>query len=384
MGSSPVNGSSRGERPLSLWAKALLALAFWSGLGLLFSTQIYFLSPDGSWIAATKAAMPRWYAWGLLTPLLIATDRRLLRRRSLRLRLALHLPLGLLFALAVEMLRYGAEVAFTAGNPEAAFSFILRGAYWDILIYGLIVGLYIAWDLAAEAQQRQLREAQLESHLAEAHLRTLRAQLRPHFLFNALNTISAYTETDPRVARRMMAHLGALLRASLDHADGHEVTLERELTLLDNYLAIEMLRFEGRLTVDICVQDPARDALVPVFLLQPLVENAIRHGINAQMRGGHVRVHARRGDGWLFLAVEDSGIGLPAGWRLDDHAGVGLMNTTRRLEELYGADHKFQIEGAPSDGVRVQITLPYRAEDGATPQRQRSSATRPSHDRSTQ
>ncbi|NBB73612.1 MAG: hypothetical protein GVY35_08040 [Bacteroidetes bacterium] len=369
--------------PPSFWARALLALAFWSGLGLLFSTQLYFLSPEGSWAAAMKTAMPRWYAWGLLTPLLIAADRRLLRRRSLRLRLALHLPLGLLFALAVETLRYGAEAAFTGGNPEPAFAFFLRGAYWDILIYGLIVGLYIAWDLAAEAQRRQLREAQLESHLAEAHLRTLRAQLRPHFLFNALNTISAYTETDPRVARRMMAHLGALLRASLDHADGHEVPLERELTLLDDYLAIEMLRFEGRLTVDICVPDSVRDALVPVFLLQPLVENAIGHGINAQMRGGHVRIQAHRDDGRLLLTVEDSGVGLPAGWRLDDHGGVGLMNTTQRLEELYGADHDFQIEGAPGDGVRVQVALPYRAGDGAAPRSPRSSATRPSHDRST-
>ena len=136
--------------PLSFWAKALLALAFWSGLGLLF-------------------------------------------------------------ALAVETLRYGAEAAFTGGNPEPAFAFFLRGAYWDILI----VGLYIAWDLAAEAQQRQLREAQLESHLAGAHLRTLRAQLRPHFLFNTLNTISAYT-ADPRVARRMMVHLGALDRVRVE------------------------------------------------------------------------------------------------------------------------------------------------------------------------
>lgn len=369
--------------PSSPGAKALLALAFWSGLGLLFSTQLYFLSPDGSWTVAMKTAMPRWYAWGILTPLLIATDRRLLRRRPLRLRLALHLPLGLVFALAVETLRYGAEAAFTGGDPEPAFAFFLRGTYWDILIYGLIVGLYVAWDLAAEAQRRQLREAQLESHLAEAHLRTLRAQLRPHFLFNALNTISAYTETNPRVARRMMAHLGALLRASLDHTDGHEVPLERELTLLDDYLAIEMLRFEGRLAVDICVPDPARDALVPVFLLQPLVENAIRHGINAQMRGGHLRIRARRDNGRLVLTVEDSGVGLPAGWRLEDHGGVGLMNTTRRLEELYGSDHDLQIEGAPGDGVRVQVTLPYRAGDGAAPRSPRSSAMRPSHNRST-
>jgi two-component system, LytTR family, sensor kinase len=346
-----------------VWLRAALAFAFWTGIGFLFSTQIYFLTPEGSWLAAMRSAMPRWYAWGLLTPFIFAADRSLLRTRPLLWRLLLHVPLGLFFTFMVEALRYGAQVAFT-GGVSAVLPFLIQGTYWDILIYGLIVGVYVAWDSTAEAQQRQLREAQLEAHLAEAHLRTLQAQLHPHFLFNALNTISAYTETEPRMARRMMAQLGELLRASLDHAAEQEVPLQDELAFLDNYLAIERLRFEDRLTVEVRVENGVRDALVPSFILQPLVENAIRHGTGTQMRRGHILITARRKAQWLALSVEDDGAGLPAGWRLEDHGGVGLLNTVQRLEELYGSAHHFHIAGAPGAGVCVHIELPYRSVQG--------------------
>lgn len=351
--------SSRGRTPWALGKKVVLALGFWSGIGLLFSTQLYVLSPGGTWVDAMETAMPRWYAWGLLTPLIILADRRLIRGSRLGFRLLLHLPAGLLSVFAVETLRYGAHTALQAGAVDSALVFYVRGAYWDILIYGLIVGLYIAWDLSSEAQRRRLREAKLEANLAEAHLQALQTQLRPHFLFNALNTISAYTITDPRVARRMMGQLGDLLRASLDHADGPRVPFGRELALLDDYLAIERLRFKGRLSIRVSIDDAVRDALVPVFLLQPLVENAIRHGINAQMQSGHVHVHGYRDDRWLCIVVEDSGVGLPDDWCLEDHGGIGLLNTVQRLEELYGPDHEFQIDSAPGEGVRIGVVIPY-------------------------
>ena len=349
--------------------RVLLAFALWTGIGLLFSTQVYFLTPGGSWLAAMQAAMPRWYAWGLLAPLIVAIDRRWLRKKPLAGRLLLHVPLGLLFALAVEALRYGAATILAGAPPGPVIPFFLRGTYWDVLIYGLIVGVYIAWDLSAEAQRRQLREAQLEARLADVRLRTLQAQLHPHFLFNALNTISAYTEAEPGLARRMMAELGNLLRVSLDHSGRQEVALEDELAFLDTYLAIERLRFEDRLTVDVQATADVRDALVPSFLLQPLVENAIRHGINAQMRGGHIRVDVHREARQLVLTVEDNGAGLPAAWRLEDHGGVGLLNTAQRLEELYGSTHAFEVSGALDEGVCVRIALPYRQveKDGRPP-----------------
>lgn len=343
----------------------ILMFAFWSSIGLLFSTQIYFLKLEESWLTSMGRGMPRWYAWGLLTPLIFVADRRLL----------LHIPLGLLFAIVVEALRYGAAAAFAGGVPGPALTFFVRGLYWDGLTYGLIVGVYIAWDLAAQAQRRQLRETKLEGRLAEAHLRTLQAQLDPHFLFNALNTISAYTETEPRVARRIMAQLGELLSASLDHAAEQEIPLRDELAFLDNYLAIEQLRFEDRLTVEVQIENDTHDALVPSFILQPLVENAIRHGINSLMRKGHNIVTARRTAQQLVLSIEDDGAGLLEGWRLEDHGGFGLLNTAQRLEELYGAEHKFQVAGVPDKGVRIDISLPYRSIKQSEPRVQSTSET---------
>jgi two-component system LytT family sensor kinase len=340
--------------------KAILVIGFWTGVGLLFSTQTYLLAPGGTWTGAMQSAMPRWYVWGLLAPLIAIADRRWLRNRTLPSRLLLHFALGLSFTSIAIALRYGLEAFLFGQNPGPAVAFFVRSVYWDILIYGLIAGVHIAWDLAAAAQERSLREAQLEAHLAEARFRALQAQLHPHFLFNALNTISAYTETEPRIARQMMARLGELLRRSLDHADQREVPLSEELAFLEHYVAIERLRFEDRLTVDIRVDEEAQCGLVPALLLQPLVENAIRHGINAQMRGGRILISGRRENQRLSLCIEDDGGGLPSGWRLEDHGGVGLRNTTHRLAELYGAEHEFRIGGAPGCGVRVSITLPYR------------------------
>jgi LytS/YehU family sensor histidine kinase len=196
----------------------------------------------------------------------------------------------------------------------------------------------------------------------------LQSQLNPHFLFNTFNTISAFTETDPRMARRMMARLGGLLRSSLDHAGRQEVTLAEELRFLDDYLTIERLRFEDRLTVDIRVEDGVRDALVPSFVLQPLVENAIRHGTGATLRNGHVCLSAGQVGDRLMLQIEDDGAGLPEGWRLEDHAGVGLSNTARRLAELYGSKSTFLVGNRTGGGVRVEIALPFRRETQAAAQ----------------
>jgi LytS/YehU family sensor histidine kinase len=251
--------------------------------------------------------------------------------------------------------------------PDSVPRFFLQQSFGAATTYALIVGASMTTGYAAQARKREqeaaklaLHSSKLEARLAEAKLRLLQAQLNPHFLFNAFNTISALTETDPKAARRMMDRLATLLRSSLDHAGRQEVTLREELTFLEDYLSIERLRFEDRLTVDVRVADDVDEAFVPSFVLQPLVENAIRHGTGALLRRGHVRVSARRAASLLILEVEDDGVGLPEGWRLADHAGVGLSNIARRLEELYGADHTFVVLPRPEGGVRVEISLPLR------------------------
>jgi len=267
-------------------------------------------------------------------------------------------------------LDYAIRKALQAGwLPESMMRFFLQNVSSAATVYVLIVGACVTTGYAAEARRREqeaaelgLHAAQLETHLAEARLRVLQSQLNPHFLFNTFNTISAFTETDPKIARQMMARLGKLLRSSLDHAGRQEVTLGEELTFLENYISIERMRFEDRLTVDVRIEDHARDALVPSFVLQPLVENAIRHGTGALLRSGHVQVSAGRVGDRLTLEVDDDGVGLPEGWRLEDHAGVGLSNIARRLAELYGSGHTFVVAGRAGSGVRVRIALPFRCE----------------------
>jgi two-component system, LytTR family, sensor kinase len=198
----------------------------------------------------------------------------------------------------------------------------------------------------------------LERRLVEARLQSLRAQLQPHFLFNALNTISAFTETDSQTARRLMEQLGNLLRASLTHASRPLVTLADELTFLDNYLAIESARFEGRITISVHANDDVLSIMLPSFLLQPLVENAIRHGLAPRLSGGHLDVSATRVDSVLRLRVRDDGVGLFPGWEFERNAGIGLRNVVSRVEHSYGRVDLFRITPRASGGVEVQLDLP--------------------------
>ena len=349
----------------SRWVAVSLAAGV--AVGVVFAPQVYLLTPGGTWTGALAAAAPRWVAWGLLAPAVVAADRAAFRALAPAHRALAHVALAVPTVLVVTALRYLAAVVLTGEVPAAA-SFFLAGVYWDALVYGLVAGVAVAWDATAEAARRRAHAAELEADLAEAQLSALQGQLRPHFLFNALNAISAFTETDPPTARRAMAHLGDLLRASLDHGGQAEVSLADELDALGHYLAVERLRFEGRLSVAVDVGDGARRALVPSFLLQPLVENAVRHGVGGVARPVAVRVGAERSGDRLALSVEDDGAGLPAGWRAGDHGGVGLRNTARRLAALYDEDHRFDVgPGAGGRGVRVEVEVPFRPAPGAPP-----------------
>jgi LytS/YehU family sensor histidine kinase len=211
------------------------------------------------------------------------------------------------------------------GNFPAAWNFtgLAPQYHWNFLIYSVLVGVGIAYDLEKESRERELRTSQLETRLAEARLETLKAQLRPHFLFNTLNAISAFVEKDPKVARRMTAHLGDLLRHSLESADRREVPLAEELATVDDYLAIQQIRFAGKLSVDRDVAPEALGASVPGFLLQPLVENAVEHGLVGKSEAGTILLRAERRDGALRLTVTESGFP-----RRGTEAGAGSASRT--------------------------------------------------------
>jgi two-component system LytT family sensor kinase len=352
-------------------------------VSLFFSTRIYFSQtgmggPADSYLDAVQRAIPHWFSWGALSLVIIRIDRWIAPGRSLVQRLLLHLPLSFLITAAFYLINFlAADLSngrFSAGNTSdrmLAFANIkqfLGGAFqWNYLIYWLIAGGWLARDYNRESQDRKLEAArlelkttQLEQRLTEAHLLNLKAQLHPHFLFNALNTISAFVEKDPRGARQMIEHLGDLLRFSLEHSEDQETTLAEELAMLDHYLAIQRVRFEDHLQLRTEIAPEALPALAPSLILQPMVENAIRHSVAQRTKPVCVTIQAAREDGHLRLQVSDDGTGLPADWHWDTHAGVGLTNTKQRLEQLYPAAHRLTVSNAEGGGVTVEIILPFR------------------------
>jgi two-component system LytT family sensor kinase len=183
-------------------------------------------------------------------------------------------------------------------------------------------------------------------------------------LFNALNAISAHVETDPRQARWILEQFGSMLRLSLEHDREPEIPLERELAYVECYLDLQRVRFEDRFEVITKVAPDVLDAYVPSFILQPLVENALRHGVLTRSSPGQILIEAKREDGSLRLSVRDDGPGLPENWDAEGNSGVGLNNTRERLHRLYGKDQSLDIAAAPGSGVHVALTLPFRKTRG--------------------
>ena len=338
----------------------------WTVIAVLFASQLYFAGLP--WRRALDWTLPRWYAWGLVTPLVFRLDRWLARATPFPVRVGLHVPLGVAWTAITIALRLAVRPLRGSPLPDDYHAYLLDRFYSDLPIYAVIAGISFARLYAAqakrgiqEAHELALRTADLERRLVEARLQSLRAQLQPHFLFNALNTISAFTESNPRMARRLMAQLGDLLRASLRHTAQPLTTLGEELTFLDDFLAIESARFEGRLQVSVEADDALLTRMVPAFLLQPLVENAIRHGVGARLSGGRVEVCVTRDGDALQVRVRDDGVGLPPGWIFERDAGVGLKNVAARLEHLYGRPGLIELVSRPSGGLDVRIVVP----DGA-------------------
>jgi sensor histidine kinase YesM len=316
--------------------------------------------------------MPWWYGWALLTPLAFALAARYRLDRHPLPAAAVHLAASIAFA-PVHLLSVGWLYYQTHAHANVpSLGIMLRGwinnfVMLDVLTYWAIIGGYHALEYhsrfrASEVNAARLaaRAARLEASMTEARLNALRMELHPHFLFNTLNAISGLVrrrEIDAAV--RMLARLGELLRVTLERGSVQQVPLERELSFLRLYLEIERIRFHDRLEVDFEVDPDALDALVPTLILQPLVENAVRHGVARLTGPGRVGVHAARQDGKLVLQVADTGAGFPAG-NGGTRLGVGLSNTRARLEQLYGADAALTLGNAPAGGALVTVTLPFR------------------------
>jgi LytS/YehU family sensor histidine kinase len=294
--------------------------------------------------------------------LLPSSDKQLARRILLHFLLSFPLTAAYIyvFAAMLALVRVGTWEA--AYHPQTLMM-ALRGMFlWSWLVYWLIVGGWQAYQYYGRYLSSELQMARLERRFTEARLNALRMQLDPHFLFNALNTISSQVERDPRMARRMIEHLGDLLRLSLESRDREEIPLAEELAFLDHYLAIQRIRFGDQLKVEVRIDADVMYAPVPCLFIQPLVENAIRHGISRRASGGTVVVSAQRSGNQLRIGVLDDGVGLPAGWTLESSTGLGLSLTRDRIAGLYpDGTTQFVVRPRAEGGTEVMVVLPLHA-----------------------
>jgi two-component system, LytTR family, sensor kinase len=236
----------------------------------------------------------------------------------------------------------------------------LQNLDWTLMVYAAVVGLSYAVTYYRESQARAVKEAQLETNLAQARLRTLEAELHPHFLFNTLHAISSLVHTNPDGADRMISRLSDLLRLTFDRSGAPRVSLQEELEFLQKYLEIEQTRFHDRLSVQFDIDPDTLDAEVPRLILQPLVENAIKHGVSPKPGAGLVQISSRHRDDTLWIEVSDNGVGLSANARARLRSGVGLSNTRDRLECLYGTAHRLEFSDGVA-GLAVRMQIPFRS-----------------------
>ena len=342
------------------WARWALIFAGWTFLGLFFASQTYltYLYTEGKAPGGliVKLSLAEWYVWAVLTPPIVWLARRFPLERGRLLRaLAVHVPVSLVLAAVKFQLDVVVRQTLLGipGLPN-----VMNKLHPNIVTYWVIVGLSLAYSYYRKYQERELRASQLEAQLAQAELQALRMQLHPHFLFNTLHAIATLVHRDPEAADRMIARLSDLLRLTLENLGVQEVPLKQELEFLERYLEIEKMRFAERLAVALDVAPEALDARVPYLLLQPLVENAIRHAVAPRAAGGRIELRAAVRDSALHLELRDDGPGLSG----SPAEGLGLANTRARLERLYGPAHHFALADAPGGGLLVRMKLPLRFE----------------------
>jgi len=359
-------------------------LGLWGALVLLFAGPLA-LPGRISWREALNFGVSFWALWLVFLPTVAWLSFRFpFERRRLVRNVGVHLLACLLMVVTTRASSRAVERIFAAaqrlerpgrplesrspGPPGTLGSFHALHAALDVLVYWSLVGLCQAITNFRSSQERERRAVELEARLTSAKLQALRMQINPHFLFNTLNSIATLLYVNPRAADEMLGDLSELLRRSLDSMEEQEVPLEQELEFIGAYLSIEHKRFGDRLRLEQSVPDELRKALVPALILQPLVENAIRHGIEPRRGPGLISIEAKQEDKHLHLVVRDDGKGLPGEDGTNSgRRGIGLANTKARLQGLYGQDQSFSFGRAEPQGCRVDIQLPFHLEPVPVP-----------------
>lgn len=358
------------------WKIAAALLVLTTLIGIAEGIQVYVgaraQGGDVSWSRALGATMPSWYVLALLLPITIWLARRYrLDDSGWRRALTIHLIASVCFTLVhLGISSWFSEYLLLPGTFSVPFLRNLIRLFTmffvvDTLYYWGLVGGYYAFDYSRRYREREraaaelaLKASRLETSLSHANLEALRMQLNPHFLFNTLNTISVLAMKGERQSVvRMINRLSDLLRLSLENSR-QTITLGEELDFVQRYLEIEQVRFRDRLAVKLDVPEDLLDAEVPSLVLQPVVENAVLHGVSRQSEGGMIEISARRSGERLLLIVRDTGSGFPVE-HIGNGTGVGIGNTAARLEQLYGVDQEFTRENGPDGGALVMIAIPY-------------------------
>ncbi len=356
--------------PLVFWVATLLGLVSsmlaWQLTATLDRPGTYF-----RWLVVLNCAY--WYSWAPFTPPIVWLSQRFrFERQGLLRALAVHLPAVVFFSLAHIAAMQAAQwwlVTSDAGEFRwwsAAQRAALLNFDWEMMTYWAIVGLSHALLYYRESRDRALWTAQLETRLVEAQLMTLQQQLHPHFLFNTLHAVSTLMHRDVAAADRTLTRLADLLRLTLERLGEQEVTLASELEFLRKYLDIERMRFADRLVVRFDISPDAEEAFVPTLLLQPLVENAIKHGVARKPGPGQIDVMARREQDKLRIEIRDNGVGLSEDALTALHKGIGVSTTRARLQHQFGADFRFEFHRL-ARGVAVVVVVPWRVKGSERP-----------------
>ena len=359
----PTNTTKR--HALSKWALIFLC---WTLLALLFSGPQMIQAIRQNRVAegwnVVLGELIFSYIWFALTPLAIKLSRAFRIEGGQRFKtLTIHFLASVVFLLVDILLYTIISTPFGWYSHLTPFSnryflLILSFTPSDVMFYWGIIVIEHALDYYRKLQERELRASQLEAQLAQSQLQVLKMQLHPHFLFNTLNAISALIRESPDEADEMVSRLGDLLRMTLETAGLQEVPFKKELEFLKHYLDIEQTRFQDRLKVEMAIGPETLDGLVPSMILQPLVENSVRHGVAPRPEGGCIKIKAWRDNSMLRLEVEDDGPGLSGDAPLKER--VGLSNTRARVRNLYGEAHGLRMRNAADGGLVVSLSIPFR------------------------
>jgi signal transduction histidine kinase len=345
--------------------RAAIVFLLWSVPGVISASQVAFLwKPPISIETALIWQLPPWWFWALATPLVLRLGQRFRLedggwKRALPIHLMvntviafLHVTVTILVARAVDSANYPGEFS------TVLFKVLMKSVHTELILYWGVLAAGWAIEYHGRFRERALAATRLESQLVQAQLDALKAQLHPHFLFNTLHAIGVLVrKQDAHGSIKMLSGLAELLRLALDNVGRQVVPLEQELGFADRYLDIEAIRFQDRLRITRDIDAGVLDAEIPNLVLQPLLENAIRHGIGARSGPGAIAIRAYREGDRLVVSVRDDGVGIGADW----HEGVGLSNVRARLTQLYGDAGKVRLEPVPSGGgTLATIEVPFR------------------------